>query len=384
MKIFMIGWELPPFNSGGLGVACFHLAKELNKLIDLTFSLPTYLPINKVPFKLIFANPFLKKNISSYINNFTLINFIDSETLNLVLTYGQRILPLIENKPNIVHGHDWLTAPATFFLKEYFQVPSFIHIHSTEIERTGNNPNPIIFNIEKEYFQKSDYLLPVSDLTKNVLIKIYNIPAEKIIVLPNGFSWQEEPINLRSYLDDLKKEGWKIVLFVGRITLQKGPDYLMKTIPLVTKILPKTKFVFVGHGDMFTELIKMSYELGISQNVIFASFLRDEKLASIYKSADLLVVPSVADPFGLVPLESLNHNVPVIISKTTGVGYYLSHSLKFDFWDIYEMANKIIGLLKYQKLHQTYLYNIKHEAKAKFDWRKTAYNLYQIYQQCLQ
>lgn len=380
----MVGWELPPFNSGGLGVACFHLAKELNKLTDLTFSLPTYLPINKVPFKLIFASSFFKKIISSYTHHFALINFINSETLNLVLTYGQRLLPVIENEPHIVHGHDWLTAPATIFLKEHFQVPSFIHVHSTEIERTGNNPNPIIFNIEKEYFEQSDYLLPVSDLTKDVLVKIYNIPAEKIIVLPNGFSWQETTVNLTSYLDDLKKEGWQIVLFVGRITLQKGPDYLMKAIPLVTKILPKTKFVFVGHGDMFPQLIKMSYELGISQNVIFASFLRDEKLASIYKSADLLVAPSVADPFGLVPLEGLNYNVPVIISKTTGVGYYLHHSLKFDFWDTYEMANKIIGLLKYQKLHQTYLHNIKQEAKTKFDWRKTAYCLYQTYQQCLQ
>ncbi len=380
----MVGWELPPFNSGGLGVACFHLAKELSKLVDLTFSLPTYLPINKVPFKLIFANHFFKKISSSYNNQFSFLNFIDHNTLNLVLTYGSRLLNLIDEKQEIIHGHDWLTAPATIFLKNHFQALSFIHVHSTEIERTGNNPNPIILKIEKDYFKQSDYLLPVSDLTKDVLVNIYHLPPEKIIVLPNGFHWESSPGNLPSYLMTLKKEGWQIVLFVGRITLQKGPDYLMKAIPFVLKILPKTKFIFVGHGDMFPQLIKMSYELGIASNVIFTSFLRDSNLAGIYQSADLLVVPSVADPFGLVPLEGLNHNVPVIVSKTTGVGYYLNHSLKFDFWDTYEMANKIIGLLKYQKLHRTYLKNTQIEAKLKFDWSKTAYQLYQIYQKCHQ
>ncbi|MCS7200774.1 MAG: glycosyltransferase family 4 protein [Patescibacteria group bacterium] len=380
----MLGWELPPFNSGGLGVACFYLAKELNRLVDLTFSLPTKLPINQMPFKLIFADSFFKSLIKSYSSNISILSFINNETFDLVLTYGERLLQSYQEVPDIVHGHDWLTAPATIFLKNYFNVPSFIHVHSTEIERTGNNPNPIIFKIENDYFRQSDYLLPVSDLTKDVLIKIYHLPPEKIIVLPNGFHWEESLTNLPPYLLNLKKEGWQIVLFVGRITLQKGPDYLLRAIPLVLKFLPKTKFVFVGHGDMLPQLVKMSYELGISSNVIFTSFLRDNNLASIYRSADLLVVPSVADPFGLVPLEGLNHNIPVILSKTTGVGYYLNHSLKFDFWDTYELVNKIVSLLKYQKLHQTYLNNSRAEAKLKFDWSKTANHLYSIYQRCLQ
>ncbi len=376
----MIGWELPPFNSGGLGVACFHLAKELNKKINLTFVLPQKLPLKETPFKVIFASDFIKK-ISSYLETNYLI---DQDLYNLVFSYGERILNVYNEKTNIIHGHDWFSAPAVYFLKNYFKVPSFIHVHSTEIERTGNNPNPIIFQIEKEYFSKADYILPVSHLTKEVLIKSYQIPEEKIFVLPNGFEWIKNNTYQPNYLLNLKKDGWQIVLFVGRLTLQKGPDYLIKAIPLVKKFLPKTKFIFAGSGDMLNYLVKLCYELKIYDSVIFTNFLRDEKLYGLYSLADILVVPSVADPFGLVPLEGLNYDVPVIVSKTTGVGYYLNNIMKFDFWDIKEMANKIIGLLKYKTMTNLYLLNLKREAQEKFSWSKTADQLINLYSKCLQ
>ena len=140
MKVLMIGWELPPFNSGGLGVACFYLAQELNKRLDLTFTLPTKLPIKKVPFKIIFANTYFKRTYGYLTKYFS----IKDDTLNLVLTYGQRILDIYDEKPDIVHGHDWFSGPAVHFLSEYFNIPSLLHIHSTEIERTGNSPNPCL------------------------------------------------------------------------------------------------------------------------------------------------------------------------------------------------------------------------------------------------
>lgn len=375
MKVLMLGWELPPFNSGGLGVACFYLAKELSKKVNLTFSLPTKLHISQVPFKVIFASDYFKKTVGYLEKRY----FFDSKLYDLVFSYGLRILNVYYEKPEIVHGHDWLSAPGTYFLKEYFNVPSLLHVHSTEIERTGNNPHPLIFQIEKEYFQKIDYLVPVSDLTKEVLIKIYEVPENKIFVLPNGFDWTKNSFLSSNYLINLKKEGWQIVLFVGRLVLQKGPDWLMQTIPLVKKFLPKTKFIFVGSGDMFSYLVYLMHKFGIEENVIFTNFLRDEKLWGIYSLADLLVIPSVADPFGLVPLEGLNYNVPVILSKTTGVGLYLNNALKFDFWDTKEMANKIIGILKYQKMRSLYLENLKNEAEMKFCWQKTAENLKNFY-----
>lgn len=379
MKVLMIGWELPPFNSGGLGVACFYLAKELSKRLNLTFTLPTTLPINSPPFKIIFANPYFKKTYGYLkIKKF----FINDEIWSLVATYGERILEVFHEKPDIIHGHDWFAGPAVYFLKKIYKVPSFLHIHSTELERTGNNPNPTIFQIEKEYFAKADYLLPVSDLTKNVLVETYNIPARKIFVLPNGFNWEKHNFQLSNYLVSLKKNGWYIVLFVGRLTLQKGPDYLIRAIPLVKKFLPQTKFIFVGSGDMIALLLELTYKLGLSDNVIFTNFLRDEKLWGVYQLADLLIVPSVADPFGLVPLEGLNYDTPIIVSKTTGVGYYLNNILKLDFWDIRELANKIICLLKYRALRGIYLQNSKMEAQSKFCWSKTSDKLIEIYKQC--
>lgn len=375
----MVGWELPPFNSGGLGVACFYLAQELSKKIDLTFTLPYKLKIDKVNFKLIFASPYVKK-ISGYLNIFFPLN---DEILNLVLTYAERILEVYKENPDIIHGHDWFSGPCVYFLSKYFNKPSFIHIHSTEIERTGNNPNPLIFNIEKDYFSKIDYLLPVSDLTKEILVKIYKLPENKIFVLPNGFNWENQNGNLPYYLLNLKKEGWQIVIFVGRLTLQKGPDYLIKAIPWVKKFLPKTKFVFVGSGDMFPYLVKLSYDLNVNEDVIFTNFLRNENLWGVYQVSDLLIVPSVSDPFALVPLEGLNNNVPILISSTTGVGYYLNNILKFNFWDIKELANKIICLLKYKKMTNLYLINSKTEAKQKFCWSKTANKLIELYKNAI-
>ncbi|BCX15592.1 MAG: hypothetical protein KatS3mg097_484 [Candidatus Parcubacteria bacterium] len=378
----MIGWELPPFNSGGLGVACFYLAKELSQLVeDLTFTLPIKLNITSPPFKVLFAipsnnNQSKPKRLESYFHkNF----YFNSQILDLIFGYHKRILLNYKTKPTIVHGHDWFTAPAVYSLSKHYRTPSLVHVHSTEIERTNENPNQFIFDIEKKYFQKVDYLLPVSDLTKNVLIDDYKIKPEKIFVVPNGFFWSENKGEMPNYLAELKKDGWKIVLFVGRLTIQKGPDYLIRAIPMIINKQPKTKFVFVGSGDMFPQLVKLAYELKVEKYISFANFLREEKLWGVYQNADVLVMPSVNDPFGLVPLEALNNNLAPVISKTTGMGYYLNNILRFDFWDIKEMANKILGILNYETLKKTYLNNCKAEAQKKFCWQKTANQINNIY-----
>lgn len=376
MRVLMIGWELPPFNSGGLGVACYFLAKELSKKLDLTFTLPENLPIKNIPFKVLFASKEIIK-IKGYFEKYKFS--FDQNLLSLIFSYTERILAVYKEKPDFVHGHDWFTAPATYFLGKYFNVPTLIHVHSTEIERTGGNPNPIIFQIEKEYFSKIDKILPVGELTKNMLINRYGIQPEKIFVLPNGFEWSAKETIIPQYLKYLKDNNWKIVIFVGRLVLQKGPDYFLRTLPLVKKYFPKTKYIFIGSGDMFLDLIRITKELKVEENVIFTSFLREEKLWGVYSLADVLVVPSVADPFGLVVLEGINFNLPVIASRQTGVGYYLNHLMKFEFWDTREMANKIISLLKYDKMNKEYRKNIYFEAKSKFDWQKTAEKLYNLY-----
>ncbi|MFZ8806283.1 MAG: glycosyltransferase family 4 protein [Minisyncoccia bacterium] len=380
MKVLMIGWELPPFNSGGLGVACFYLAKELSKKIDLTFSLPFKLPLNSLPFKVIFASENYFKT-KGYYEKFMLP--LNSELLSLVFSYGERILSVYHEKPDLVHGHDWFSAPASIFLSDYFKVPSLIHVHSTEVERTGNNPNPIIFKIEKEYFNKADFLLAVGEFTKNILIDVYEVPKEKVFILPNGFDWGDKEKTIPFYIKYLKENEWKIVLFVGRLVLQKGPDYFLHTLPLVKKFIPKVKYVIVGSGDMFLDLVRIAKNYHVEENVLFTNFLRDKDLWGIYSLADLLVVPSVADPFGLVPLEGVNFYLPVIVSYQTGVGYYLNHMMKFNFWDVKEMANKIVGILKYESLKKEYTKNLFYEAKTKFDWKKSAEELLSFYSKIL-
>lgn len=380
MKVLMIGWELPPFNSGGLGVACFYLAKELSKKIDLTFSLPFKLPLNSLPFKVIFASENYFKT-KGYYEKFMLP--VNSELLSLVFSYGERILSVYHEKPDLVHGHDWFSAPASIFLSDYFKVPSLIHVHSTEVERTGNNPNPIIFKIEKEYFNKADFLLAVGEFTKNILIEVYEVPKEKVFILPNGFDWGDKEKTIPFYIKYLKENEWKIVLFVGRLVLQKGPDYFLHTLPLVKKFIPKVKYVIVGSGDMFLDLVRIAKNYHVEENVLFTNFLRDKDLWGIYSLADLLVVPSVADPFGLVPLEGVNFYLPVIVSYQTGVGYYLNHMMKFNFWDVKEMANKIVGILKYESLKKEYTKNLFYEAKTKFDWKKSAEELLSFYSKIL-
>jgi glycogen synthase len=377
-KILMIGWELPPFNSGGLGVACYYIASYLSKKIKLIFSLPKKLPINKVNFDLIFADEEVKI-LESY-KNFK--KYIPLEIFEEVLTYGYRLLEKIKKENidfDIIHAHDWLGGLAGIYLKENLKKPLIVHIHSTEIERTGNNPNLAIYNIEKEILQKADLIISVSNLTKNIINKNYEIKEDKIFVLYNGIDLNPNEYEIIPYILNLKNENYKIILFVGRLVLQKGPDYLLSTIKYVTTYIPKVKYIFAGSGDMLDSLIKKAYYENLLNYVIFAGFLREKELWSLYKLSDVLVMPSVFDPFGLVALEAIKFKLPIIISKTSGVGENLNNCLKVDYWDIKKMSNYITGILKYEPLKNEISNNLYNELK-KFDWEDRVNELLKIYQ----
>jgi len=381
MNVLMIGWELPPFNSGGLGVACFYLASHLKKKVNLIFTLPKKLPIYNVPFKVIFADDEIKicegylKYKGIVVNGF----------LEEILTYGQRLLQTIKKlnlNVDIIHAHDWLGGVAGVYLKENLKKPLIIHVHATEIERTGNNPNILIYNLEKECFEKADLIFTVSSLTKRIVSQFYGIEENKIIPIPNGISFEIPQNREPKFIIELKKQGYKIVTFVGRLVLQKGPDYFVRTLKFVKKVVPKVKYVIAGSGDMFDTLIKIAYEEGTLGDIIFAGFLRDSELWGVYKYSDVLVCPSVFDPFGLVPLEGVKLKVPVIISKTTGCGEYLTHCFKVDFWDIKMMSNYIAGILKYPPLKNELIKNSFNEL-YKFNWEDRADKIFNIYSSIL-
>lgn len=374
-KVLMLGWELPPFNSGGLGVACFFMAEALSKKTDLIFALPKKIPISNTPFKVIFADEEMKimRGYSDGNDGF-------SEMFNEVESYGQRLLKVIRQKGltfDLIHSHDWLSASAATYLKEKLNVPAIVHIHSTEIERTGGNPNLLIYNKEKENFNKVNHLIAVSHQTREIVYQNYNIPRYKISVVPNGIEFEEHNSKQSGYLQKLKLNGYKLVLFVGRFAFQKGPDYLLETLPIVKNFV-KVKYIFCGSGEMMEKLVRRASNLGILQDVIFTGFLRNEELWGIYKIADLLVAPSVFEPFGLVPLEGVKYKTPVIISKTTGVGDYLVNVLKTDFWDVNKMADLIISTLKYPNIRNEMIDNAYREL-PKFNWEARTDKIMSIY-----
>jgi glycosyltransferase involved in cell wall biosynthesis len=281
---------------------------------------------------------------------------------------------------DLVHAHDWMTYPAGIAVSVLSGRPLVVHVHSTEFDRSGEHVNQMIYDIERRGMHAAHKVIAVSYFTRNIIISRYGVPGEKVEVVHNGVerngngNWAlaETGIN--------KNE--KIVLFLGRITMQKGPEYFLAAAKKVLEVLPDVKFVMAGSGDLMHRAVEMAAELGIGQKVLFTGFLRGEDVQKIYKMADLFVMPSVSEPFGIVPLEALDHDVPVIISNQSGVSEVLTHALKVDFWDVNEIANKIVAVLKYPPLGMTLRSHGNFEVR-KLSWRDSASKCGKIYEETL-
>ena len=253
----------------------------------------------------------------------------------------------------MIHAHDWLSFPAGLRAKEVSGKPLIVHVHATEFDRTGGNGvNPEVYAIEKEGMTRADRVVTVSHFTKNLVTRHYGVPDYKVTVVHNGIDFEVKP-RLDERLSALKRRGERLILFVGRITLQKGPDYFLQAARRVIDLEPGVTFVMVGSGDMTGQIVEQAAALGLGQRFIFAGFLRGDELDAIYQAADLLVMPSVSEPFGLTPLESLANGTPVLVSRQSGVSEVLRHALKVDFWDIDEMVNQIIAVLRHPPLKRT-------------------------------
>jgi len=366
-KILMFGWELPPFNSGGLGVACYELAESLSRRGSrITFVLPKKQNI-KLPFAdLVFASDKIKitgidtalrpyQTAKSYTNEVILSedSRYDPSLLGEVIRYGKRAKKIVRNnKFDIIHAHDWLSFPAGIEAKKLSHKPLVVHVHATEFDRSGDGPvDKRICQIEKLGFENADRIIAVSQFTKNKIVRNYEIDPEKIDVVHNGIKAADRVLDENCF-KKLKESGQKIVLFLGRITIQKGPDYFVKAAKKVIKFKPNTIFVVAGSGDMEKQVIQEAAYLGISDKVVFTGFLDHERLNSIYSSADVYIMPSVSEPFGIVALEALANKTPTIISKQSGVSETVENVLKVDFWDIDEIANKVISVLDNKSLGQ--------------------------------
>ncbi len=396
MKVLMFGWEFPPFNSGGLGVACQGLARALvGKGVELIFVLPKRLDIKGEPFRIIYA----EDKLSLVAINSLLVPYITSDKygkargcfgkncdyasslLEEVRRYAALAAGIAKKESfDVIHAHDWLSFAAGLAAKEVSGKPLIVHVHATEVDRTAGKVNELIYANERHGLEKADKIITVSDFTKQMLVDYYGIYPDKVSVVHNGIDLASYNLDAPSdfSLTKLKKSGFKIVLYVGRITIQKGPDYLVWAAKKVLEYQPKTMFVIVGSGDMEGQIMNQVASLGISDKFLFPGFLRGRELSEVFKSADLFVMPSVSEPFGLTCLESLAHGIPVIVSKQSGVSEVLDHALKVDFWDVDEMADKILSVLKHKSLKKTLEQNGQKEALMN-TWDKSAQKCLNIY-----
>ena len=282
---------------------------------------------------------------------------------------------------DVIHAHDWLTFPAGLAVAAVTGKPLVAHVHSTEFDRAGENANQQIYDIERRGVHGAMRVVAVSYLTRSILLHRYGMDPEKVDVVYNGIDngpSSGPPADARSRI----RRGDKIVLFLGRVTMQKGPEYFIAAAEKVLEKIDAVKFVVAGSGDKIQEVIELAAAKGIGHKVLFTGFLRGPDVERVFKLADVYVMPSVSEPFGIAPLEAISHDVPVIISKTSGVAEVLTHALKVDFWDIDDIANKIIAVLKHPPLSSTLREHADMEVR-KLTWDDAAAKCRSVYEHAL-
>jgi len=427
MKVLMFGWEFPPHISGGLGTACYGLTKGLAKLnqVQVIFVVPkAFGDENPSAIQLIGANqvPVSKKEIQFddvqqkidyYEVESKLVPYVGEEEFwnlkskkysketRFIKTdggykiefsgkYGPGLMQEIRNyalvaeiiarnnKFDVIHAHDWLTFPAGIAAKRISGKPLVIHVHATDFDRSGGNVNPRVYAVEREGMENADHIIAVSVLTKNIIVEKYGIPSEKITVVYNAV----EPVSDEKEPRFHKGVDEKIVTFLGRITMQKGPEYFIEAANLLLKKMNNVRFVMAGSGDLLNQMIARVAELGISDHFHFTGFLKGNDVYQMLSMTDVFVMPSVSEPFGIVPLEAMQFNVPVIISNQSGVAEILENAIKIDFWDTFAMADSIYGLLNYTALANHFRKEGKHEVEN-LEWINSASTVTGIYKSVL-
>lgn len=396
----MFGWELPPHNNGGLGTACLGLTKSLSSLgIEVIFVLPKKLGLHSNHMKIVTADigrlkihevdtllhPYIGSGEYSGLRDVYADSVYGNNLFDEVRRYALLGGSIARKEVfDVIHAHDWLSFGAGLEARRVSGKPLILHVHATSFDMSaGGAPDGRVYAIEKNGFELADAIIAVSQFTKDMIISKYGISPEKISVVHNGVSAEEfSGTSTESKFTELKAQGYKIVLFVGRITMQKGPDYFIKAAKKVLEYNPKVYFVIAGSGDMENQTIRLAASLGIADRVLFAGFTRGQELVDLFRLADLYVMPSVSEPFGITPLEAVASGTPVLISKQSGVSEVLSHALKADFWDIDDIADKILSVVANDALGNT----LKHNASSQLvsiNWNSAAEKCSNLYKKVL-
>lgn len=276
---------------------------------------------------------------------------------------------------HLIHAHDWMTYPAGLSLRQARQRPLVCHVHATEKDRSGDNVNQYVYDLERHAYHACDQIITVSNFTRDRLIHEYAVVPDKIAAVHNGLEFELGPEYTMAPVRPFKE---KIVLFLGRITFQKGPDYFVAAARKVIKEIPGVRFVMVGTGDMYHRMIEMAADLGIGKYFHYTGFLDRAQVKRIYRMSDLYVMPSVSEPFGLTPLEALSEGVPVILSRQSGASEVLQNCIKVDFWDTDQLARSIIKVLE-EKEATVEMIRGGQEELGKVTWEMAAERVEEVY-----
>ncbi|MBO7342798.1 MAG: glycosyltransferase [Alistipes sp.] len=430
----MFGWEFPPHIAGGLGTACYGMTRGLARNdVEVIFVMPRasgdederfvkvvnasdvearycdssiegaddimrkisfiHIDSNMVPY----ISPeefatyregyertgrkFWEKQGDSWTQRYTFSGKYGANLMEEVARYAvvaAEVARQLEGQFDVIHAHDWLTYFAGIAAKRVSGKPLVVHMHATSFDRSSSdNIDTRVYEIERAGMAAADHVIAVSNLTRNIVIEKYNIPAEKVVTVHNAvrFAEKEQALPERGVKD-------KIVTFLGRITFQKGPDYFVEAAAKVLKRVPNVRFVMAGSGDMMNHVIRRVARLGIADRFHFTGFLKGDDVHKMFQLSDVYIMPSVSEPFGISPLEAMRANVPSIISKQSGVAEVLDYAVKVDYWDVDAMADAIYGFVKYPAMAKMFSEKGLEEVTG-LKWNNAAAKIKAVYEDAI-
>ena len=434
MRVLMFGWEFPPHIAGGLGTACYGMTRGLARNdVEVIFVMPRasgdederfvkvvnasdvearycdstiegaddimrkisfiHIDSNMVPY----ISPeefatyregyertgrkFWEKEGDSWTQRYTFSGKYGANLMEEVARYAvvaAEVARQLEGQFDVIHAHDWLTYFAGIAAKRVSGKPLVVHMHATSFDRSSSdNIDTRVYEIERAGMAAADRVIAVSNLTRNIVIEKYNIPAEKVVTVHNAvrFAEKENELPERGVKD-------KIITFLGRITFQKGPDYFVEAAAKVLKRVPNVRFVMAGSGDMMNHVIRRVARLGIADRFHFTGFLKGDDVHKMFQLSDVYIMPSVSEPFGISPLEAMRANVPSIISKQSGVAEVLDYAVKVDYWDVDAMADAIYGFVKYPALSKMFSEKGLEEVTG-LKWNNAAAKIKTVYEDAI-
>lgn len=398
MNILMLGWELPPHNSGGLGVACYHMSKALAMQgASIDFVVPYSAVHPGIDFMKIHSatglTPLERYGLGAYDSAKVLDKSLVKADINdlkdmrgvqkCYVKYVEKLVKTV--KPDVIHAHDWLTMEAGMRAKEITNVPLIVHVHATEFDRSGGTGNPLVHEIEYQGLMMADRIIAVSNITKSIIIQKYGIPGDKIEVVHNAIDVDsfndgyKYDFNTYKYLEAMKREGYTVVVTITRFTIQKGLTYFIKAAAKACARYNKLVFLLAGDGEQRDELVALAADMGISDKVFFTGFVRGKQWRDAYSVGDVFVMSSVSEPFGLTALEAAHHGNALIITHQSGVSEVLSSIFKYDYWDEDMLADQMISIATSKSLKESLQQDVMREYD-RISWNDVAKKCLSVYE----